>query len=78
MIILDVIASLTIGPLLMYWWMNRQLERSVTTAKRCAEARLTEQQQRSALSLNGEALTNGNSLAKVVPDVVVVTGQQVK
>jgi len=52
MIILDVIASLTIGPLLMYWWMNHRLERYITAAKRSAEARLTEQRPRSARSFD--------------------------
>ena len=49
---IEVITCLMIGALLMYWWMDRRLDRSVAAAHRYADARLTKQQRRSAHSFN--------------------------
>jgi hypothetical protein len=49
---LEMITYLTIGPLLMYWWMGRRLDRSVAAADRCAARRLAEQQRKSAHALD--------------------------
>lgn len=37
---------MTAGGLLMYWRMARRLDKAVTSARRCADAALTEQRQR--------------------------------
>ena len=50
--IVEMIVALTIGALLMYWWMSRRLDRSITDERRCADARLMEQSRRSSRSLN--------------------------